>query len=182
MITNEIKMTLIVGGLIVSGVSAVLAYCATENKRNETRKLEAQTETKRLELYKAEQEAKLPPEYWSAKEAETNANLELEKAKIESAEHLEFDKRNREDARKASIREFEKDAPESYWEHKRFLETEITKREQLRIDDERAKRLMNSERDIARRNAEALETGARAIERAVRTRNLLNGSASTLLL
>lgn len=108
--------------------------------------------------------------------------MELEKAKIESDKALEIDKRNREDARKAAIREFEKDAPESYWEHKRFQETEITKREQLRMDNERAKRMMNSERDIARRNAEAFETGARAIERAVRTRNLLNGSSSSLLL
>jgi len=166
MITNEIKMTLIVGGLITAGV----AYCITENKRSEARKLEAQTETKRLELYKAEQEAKLPPEYWSAKEAKANADLELEKAKIESAEHLEFDKRNREDAEKAAIREFEKDAPESYWEHKKIQETEKTKREQLRMDNERTEKLAKAERDIAKRNAEALETGARALERAVTNR------------
>lgn len=173
MISNEIKLALIIGGLITAGVT----YCVTESKKHE-----AKLETKRLELYKAEQEAKLPPEYWSAKEAKVNADLELEKAKIESDKALEIDKRNREDARKAAIREFEKDAPESYWEHKRFQETEITKREQLRMDNERAKRMMNSERDIARRNAEAFETGARAIERAVRTRNLLNGSSSSLLL
>ena len=162
--SNEFKLTVIIAGMITAGIS----YIFTENKRSEAKKEHSIRESKRLELYKVEKEAALPPEYWSAKEAETNAKLEKDKAKIDAEFRLKVDERNREDERLKAIREFEKDAPESYWQHKALEESEKTKREQLRLENERAKRLAETERDIAKRNAEAIERGAKTIERAVR--------------
>lgn len=170
-ISSELKVALIFGGIVVAGV----AYVVTENKRNDYKKAIKLAEAKQAELDKAKKEAEFPPEYWAAKEAKTRADAEIRKAEIESKEHLEFDKRNREDAEKAAIREFEKDAPESYWEHKRYKESEKTKRVQINADEARARRLADAERDIARRNAQALEVGAKSLERAIRN-NVTPGS------
>ncbi|MBO7451089.1 MAG: hypothetical protein J6U54_12060 [Clostridiales bacterium] len=174
--TNEFKLILAISGIVTAGV----AYIFTENQRNITKQENAKRETKRLELYKVEKEAALPPEYWSAKEAATNAELETNKAKLDTEYRLEIDKRNRADEKEKAIREFEKDAPESYWNHKRLQEEEKTKREQLRIEDEKSKRMAKTEYDIAERNAKAIENGAKTIERVVRN-NQLYGSGMTLL-
>ncbi len=170
-ISSELKAALIFGGIVVAGV----AYVVTENKRNDYKKAIKLAEAKQAELDKAEKEAEFPPEYWAAKEAKTRADAEIRKAEIESKEHLEMDKRNREDVEKAAIREFEKDAPDSYWEHKRYKESEKTKRVQINADEARARRLADAERDIARRNAQALEVGAKSLERAIRN-NITPGS------
>ncbi len=155
--TNEVKGLLLLGGIIMAGVS----YICTENKRNELKQAEVKRETKRLE-------ASLPAEYWAAKEAETKANLEKKKIQLENEKQLELDKRNRAEREAQKIREFEKDAPESYWQHKKIEEEEKTKREQMRIDDQKAKRMAEAEKDVAKRNAEAIEASAKTIERAVR--------------
>lgn len=163
-ISSELKAALIFGGIVVAGV----AYIITENKRNDSKKALKLAEAKQAELEKIEKEAEFPPEYWAAKEAKTRADAEIRKAEIESKEHLEMDKRNREDAEKAAIREFEKDAPDSYWEHKRYQESEKTKRAQIEADEERSRRLAETEQAIAKRNAQVLEAGAKSLERAIR--------------
>lgn len=82
-----------------------------------------------LEAKKAEIAAGYPPEYWEAEAAKAREKGETERAKIESDERLALDRRERETAEAEAKREFEKDAPDSYWEHKRVEEEERTRRE-----------------------------------------------------
>ena len=113
------------------------------------------------DIKKAEIEGQYPPEYWAAKEAESKANAEIEKAKIESDERLVIDLRNRDENERAKKREFEMNAPSEYWEQKKVEEEEITKR---RANDQRYK----AEVEAAKQHQQTIESGIRAAERAVR--------------
>ena len=106
----------------------------------------------------AEIKATYPPEYWKAKEAEVNAEVDIKKAKIESDERLLIDKRKREENEIACRRNFERNAPAEYWEQKRVAEEERTKRE---LNRQRYK----AEVETAKQHKQAIESGIRATER-----------------
>ena len=169
--TNEIKLTIIAGTTIL-GLFGAHIFADQMAKRREMierqaqKKLEAETELKKAEI-----EGGYPPEYWIAKKAGAEADAAVRQARIESEERLKIDQRNRDDAERQAIREFEKDAPAEYWAQKRFKEEEETKRKQLEIEDQRRKRLEQQERDIASKQARALEEGTKTIERALRMAN-----------
>lgn len=117
-----------------------------------------------IDLKKAELEASYPPEYWLSKQAIAEAEAEINRAKIESDERLALDSRNRKDAEKAALREFEKNAPAEYWEQKRIESEEQTKRE---LNKQR----YNSEQVIAKQHQQAIEQGLRATERVLLSNN-----------
>ena len=143
------------GSAITAGVSYV-----KKNKNHD----EAELEKVRLE-------ASYPPEYWKAKEAEVKADADIQKAKIASQEKLTLDKRDREDREITALRDFEKDAPSEYWAQKEIEEKEKSRRHQMDLDHARSKSRDMIDRDIARKNAQALETGARSLERVVTKMN-----------
>jgi hypothetical protein len=169
--TQEIKLALIGSTTIAAILGAYIVSNQLDKRRvmkeqQAQRELEAQTKLKQAEI-----EGTYPPEYWVAKKAEAEADAQVRQASIESEERLKIDQRNREDADRKAQREFEKDAPESYWAHKRFIEEEETKRRQLEIDDQRRRRLEEQERDIAAKQVRSLEEGTKALEKALRTAN-----------
>lgn len=114
------------------------------------------------EIKRAEIEGQYPPEYWKAKEAEAKADAEVKKAKIESQERLEIDRRERQEAEVARKREYEMNAPTEYWEQKKVEEQEKTKRELNR-------QRYNAEMEAAKQHKEAIESGIRATERAIKS-------------
>ena len=114
-----------------------------------------------VELKKAELEAGYPPEYWQAKKAEAEAKAEVKKAKIESDERLELDRRERHQVEIADKRAFEKNAPAEYWEQKKIEAEEQTKRE---LNMQR----YNAEQEMARQHNELLQKGFTATARALR--------------
>lgn len=123
------------------------------------------------ELEKVRLEASYPPEYWKAKEAEVKADADIQKAKIASHEKLTLDNRTREDKRAQELRAFEKDAPAEYWTQREVEEKEKSRRHQMDLDHARSKERDRVDRDIARRNAQALETGTRSLERVITNMN-----------
>jgi len=94
--TSEVKLF----AICACGVAAVVG-CVTLNdileKRQELKELEAKNA---LELEKAKLEGTYPPEYWTAKAAEAEANAKVRQASIESEERLKLDARDREKAEK----------------------------------------------------------------------------------
>ena len=169
--TSEIKIIIIA----TAGVAALMGTYAVSDYFSKKREmLERQADKQRdadTQLKKAEIESTYPPEYWVAKKAEIEADEAVRKAQIESEERLKIDQRDRDDQRRKETIEFEKDAPESYWQHKKFKEEEETKRKQMEIDDNRRKRLEEQERELARKNAKAFEEGIKTLERGIRTAN-----------
>ena len=163
MTTSELK---IAAGLTIACVG-ICAYSYLKKKDLETKKVEAELAAKQIELDKMETESKFPPEYWAAKKAETEASVEKHRIDQESSERLTIDSRNRADAEKAAKRDFEKDAPAEYWTHKKIEEEEKTRRHQMDLDDARLRRQARTEKEIAARNAEALASGAKSLERAI---------------
>lgn len=115
----------------------------------------------KLELEKAKLESTYPPEYWAAKAAEAEAHAKEEQARIESEERLKIDERNRIALKEQNIREFEKNAPAEYWEQKRVEEEEKTKRA---LNKQR----YDAEREASEQHRRALESAAKAAERAIR--------------
>lgn len=169
--TSEVKILTIA---TISAVSLIGAYIISEKIDKHREMLERQADKQReadSAIKKAEIEGTYPPEYWIAQKAKSEADADIRKARIESDERLEVDRRNREDEERKALREFEKDAPESYWQHKKFEEEEKTKRKQLEIEDNRRKRLEEQEREMAQKNAKVLEEGTRNLERVLRTAN-----------
>ena len=171
--STEIKAILVIAG-IFGGAIAIPAILEKLNDRreldNDIKKAEIEAEAN---IKKAEIEASYPPEYWQAKEAEAKANAEVKKAQIESDERLKLDARNREEEELKAIREFEKNAPDAYWEHKRVEEEEKTKRE-LNAEQEKTAREMNKQRyeteqRLTSQNQELIRNGVSAAERAIRT-------------
>lgn len=138
-----------------SAIMAAVAYVKKNKNHDEA------------ELEKVRLEASYPPEYWKAKEAEVKAEADIQKAKIQSQERLKLDERAREDKRMQAKREFEKDAPSEYWAQKEVEEREKSRRHQMDLDHARSKERDRVDRDIARRNAQAIETGTRSLERVV---------------
>lgn len=165
--SSEVKI--IVGiGVIALGICAINDYNSTQaDKRRIADKQQAREHERRLK----EMEVDFPPEYWTAKAAEHEASVKKHEIDIKSQELLKIDQRNREDAERKAIREFEKDAPAEYWEQKRIKQEEETKRRQIQADEERARRLDERERDIARKNADAIEKAAKTAERIARSAN-----------
>lgn len=74
-------------------------------------------------------ETQMPPEYWIAKKAETEAEIEKYRISEESRERLIIDQRERTDVEKARKREFEMNAPKEYWDSIAIAEREKTNRE-----------------------------------------------------
>ncbi len=174
MISSEVKV--IAGiGTIVLGMFAIHAY---EESQYQKRIMADKQKAREHERQLKEMEVDLPPEYWTAKAAEHEASVRKHEIDIQSQERLKIDQRNREDAERQAIREFEKDAPAEYWEQKRIKQEEETKRRQIQADEERARRLDERERDIARKNAAAIENAAKTAERIARSANY---SAVTLI-
>jgi len=169
--TQELKLALIGGTTLIGIVSAFVISKQLDERRN----VKTQQEQKRIEaetkIKKAEIEGTYPPEYWVAKKAEAEADAKVREARIESEERLKIDQRNRDEQERKAIREFEKDAPESYWQHKRLEEEEKTKRKQLEIDDRRRQRLEEQERDIAKKQVKSLEESTKTLEKMLRTAN-----------
>ena len=165
MISSEVKV--IAGiGTIVLGAFAIHAYEESQRQKHiMADKQKAREHERRLK----EMEVDLPPEYWTAKAAEHEASIKKHEIDIQSQERLCLDKRNRDDAERQAIREFEKDAPAEYWEQKRIKQEEETKRKQIEADEARARRLDERERDIARKNAAAIEQAAKTAERIARS-------------
>jgi large subunit ribosomal protein L19 len=101
--------------------------------------------------------------------AEAEADAKVRQASIESEERLKLDARNREEAEKKALREFEKNAPAEYWEQKRIEEEQKTKREA-------DKRRYEAEQEAAKLHNRAIEESAKAAERALK-RSLSSYSA-----
>ena len=137
-------------GLLIAGV----AYVATDESR---------TELKKTKIEKG-----YPPEYWVAKAEEARAKISIRKAEIESQERLATDRREREDVARRELLEFEKNAPDGYWEHKKTETRERTKlkEEEARLEADKAR--LEADKYIARRNAEAVRDGARTVGYALR--------------
>lgn len=146
-------------GILGAGLIAAFTYLRKQ-------KIDRDSEVEKLKA-----EASYPPEYWIAKQAEAKANCDIRKAEIESSTKLAIDKRDREDERAKNKMEFEKNAPSEYWNHKEIEEKERSRRHQMDLDNARSKERDRIDRDIARRNAQAVETGARSLERAVTSFN-----------
>lgn len=143
---SEDTLALGLGAILIAGLFGFGAYIITSEDRKE--------------LKKAEIEKDYPPEYWTAKAAEAKASAEKHRIDVESKERLELDRRTRAEVERDKIREFEKDAPKEYWEHKKTVEEEKTKRanEHERIE---------ADKYIARRNSEAIKDGVRSVGRAL---------------
>lgn len=164
MISSEAKIVAGIGAVIVGMFALTIYHGAQVDKR----KYADKERQRQHDLDLKSKEATFPPEYWTAKAAEYEASVRKHQIDIQSEERLKIDQRNREDAEKQAIREFEKDAPAEYWEQKRLAEEEKTKRKQIQVEEERSRRLDEREREIARRNAQAIEAGAKSLERAIR--------------
>ena len=163
MTSSEIK---IVAGIGVACVG-IIAYAYVKKQDLKTKEAENLVKAKQIEFDKMEQETKLPPEYWTAKKAESEASVEKYRIDKESSERLTIDSRDRKAAEDQAKREFEKDAPPEYWAHKKVEEEEKTRRHQMDLDDARLNRQAQTERAIAAKNAEALASGAKSLERAI---------------
>ena len=136
------------------------------------------------EIKIAEIQSTYPPEYWVAEKAKTDAKAAEVQARIESEERLEMDKRDRETSEAAALREFEKDAPESYWVQKKLEAEERTKQvkiqEEQKTQQELNRQRFESEKAVAKAHSDALKEGARIAERAIR-RDFGSYSGYTLL-
>lgn len=141
---TKIEAFVCLGGLAI--VSAAATYIFTDGKRKEIKKIE--------------QQAKLPPEYWETKKEEARASIKKHQIDTESKERMTIDQRNRSDAERKERMEYEKNAPKEYWDHKRFVEEEETRRNTER------ERLEN-ERYLARKQSETIRDSARYISRAL---------------
>lgn len=155
--TSEAKVIVFCGVCI----SVVLGGYVFEDYLNRKQELQKKLADNDLELKKAELEGTYPPEYWTAKAAEAEANAKIEQARIESQERLRIDERNRKTAELEAIREFEKSAPPEYWEQKRVEEEQKTKRE---ADQRR----YEAEKEAAKLHNKAIEESAKAAERAIK--------------
>lgn len=85
-------------------------------------------ESNALEAKKAELAAGYPPEYWEAEAEKAREHEATERAKVESHERLTLDERERATAEAEAKREFEQNAPDSYWQHLKTVEEEETRR------------------------------------------------------
>lgn len=155
--TSEIKLAAICTAGLVAVSGMIFAEKVLEMRKAE--RIEMTNANNAIE--KAKLEATYPPEYWLAKKAAEEANVEEEKAKIEATKQLELDKRDREDAEKAARREYEKNAPAEYWEQKRIAEEEKTKRDRARLQFE-------AEQEAARQHRQAIAEGAKVVDRALK--------------
>ena len=155
--TKETKV-LIFGGVCITALISGFVVINYFNNQKELKRQYDENETKRR---MKEMDVDMPPEYWTAKAAEKEAEARIKQAEIESRERLEIDKRNREDAEKQALMEFEKNAPTEYWEQKRIAEEEETKRQ---MNAQRYK----LEQDMSREHNKALEEIAKASERVLK--------------
>ena len=164
MFSSEIKL----GLAFAAAASLGIAYFATESKRTEMKKAQALLAAKEKELEMTQVESQYPPEYWEAKKVEQAEKTKRHQADLESEERLKLDQREREAAEREARREFERNAPAEYWAAKKVQEEEATRRYQMDLEDARFRHQAEVERDIAKRNAEALESGAKTLEKAIR--------------
>jgi len=142
-------------GVLGAGIIASFTYLRKQ-------KIDRDSEVEKLKV-----EASYPPEYWIAKQEEAKANCDIRKAEIDSSAKLKIHERNLEDGKIKERMKFEKDAPPEYWAYKETEEKERSRRHQMDLDNARSKERDRIDRDIARRNAQAMETGAKSLERAV---------------
>jgi hypothetical protein len=149
--------------LIFVGVCAatVIGGFAVDDYIRRKQDLQKKISDNELELKKAELEGTYPPEYWTAKAAEAEADARVRQARIESEERLQLDARDRAEKEKEALRKFEQNAPAEYWEQKKFEEEEKTKRES-------DKRRFEAEQEAAKLHNKAIEESAKAAERAIR--------------
>lgn len=159
------QMKIAAGSIIA--IIGLGVYCYTSEKNRKIKEIEEQNRMAQLEIDKIKEQQKFPPEYWLAKKAETDASIEKHRIDKESEERLTIDNRNRVDARAEATRTFEMNAPEEYWKHKKVEEEEKTRRHQMDLDDARLYRQAQLERDIAAKNADALVSGAKSLEKAI---------------
>ena len=155
--TGEAKLLIFIG----VGVAVVLGGIEVDDYIRRRQELQKKLADNELELKKAELRGTYPPEYWTAKAAEAEADAKVRQASIESEERLKLDARNREEAEKKALREFEKNAPAEYWEQKRIEEEQKTKREA-------DKRRYEAEQEAAKLHNRAIEESAKAAERAIK--------------
>ena len=155
--TGEAKLLIFIG----VGVAVVLGGIEVDDYIRRRQELQKKLADNELELKKAELRGSYPPEYWTAKAAEAEADAKVRQASIESEERLKLDARNREEAEKKALREFEKNAPAEYWEQKRIEEEQKTKREA-------DKRRYEAEQEAAKLHNRAIEESAKAAERAIK--------------
>lgn len=136
---NENRLMVILGtvGLITLGYIAQLLIRADER-----------------EFY---EKAKLPAEYWIAQKADVEASVERRKLELESQERMTLDSRERADAKRRELMEFEQNAPDAYWQSK----IEAEKEETIRLLN---KQHAENERIKAKQQAEQM----RSIERTIR--------------
>ena len=168
--SSELK---IAAGFTIACIG-IVAYSYIKKQELKNKEAEKLAKAKELELDRIKQETKFPPEYWAAKKAETEASVEKHRIDKESSERLTIDARNRDYTEKKAKMDFEKDAPPEYWAHKKVEEEEKTRRHQMDLDDARLRRQARTEKEIATRNAEALVSGAKSLERVIRSTNRAN--------
>lgn len=161
MTSSEIKFYSIIAGTVSTAIGGLLAYIYHDKNLTKIRI--------------AEEQAKLPPEYWESKKAEAaaeadkhaadkKAETEQQKAKLESEERLKLDARERDAVAHRERLEFEKNAPDSYWESKAKVEEEKTRRHSMDLENDRIQRQIKAERDLARRSAQLIESHKASIE------------------
>lgn len=155
--SGEAKLAILFGVTI----GAVIGGFAIDDYIRRRQDLQKKLADNELELKKAELEGTYPPEYWTAKAAKAEADAKVRQASIESEERLKLDARDRKDAEQEALREFEKNAPAEYWEQKRIIEEQKTKRE---ADQRR----YEAEKEAAKLHNRAIEESAKAAERALK--------------
>lgn len=152
--TNESK-------LLLAGIGILVCPCIVGYAIKSVKEVHENDANRQLDLEKTKIQATYPPEYWNAKAAESAANAEIEKTRIERDERLVIDSRVRDSAEKEARRQFEMNAPEEYWAQKRIEEQERTKREADKLR-------YQAEEEAARQHRKAVEESARIAEKTIK--------------
>lgn len=150
---NSSKNQLIALAVLSAGAAAMIAIPAFIFNRNKRYEIDSEAA---LKIKLKEIEAGYPDSYWEAKKAKEEARIEIERAKIESNERLTKDARDRETKAQEALREFEKNAPDSYWEAKKAVAREETQR-QLNAEQ------IEFEREALRERNRALKDATRMV-------------------
>jgi hypothetical protein len=149
---SKIDTRVIVGTVVVSvaGIGALLTGFIFDRTRTHA---EAMAETERLK--------NMPDSYWEAEKAKADASVKKHQVDVAAKERLTIDERERMDANRSAIREFELNAPAGYWESKRY-EAELKARR------DESERRAKTEQEKARIQAAAIANATKNIGTALK--------------
>jgi hypothetical protein len=103
----------------------------------------------------------MPDSYWEAEKAKVDASVKKHQVDVAAKERLTIDERERMDANRSAIREFELHAPAGYWESKRY-EAELKARR------DESERRAKTEQEKARIQAAAIANATKNIGTALK--------------